>query len=380
MRPIALLAAALLAFGTGAWANEATDSARAAKMIAEAKTALESAVSPRRRIAALGLAAQAQEAVLKALRADIQILAARRAGLDERAVAERARLAAVLAALLRLERAPKAAAIAHPDGVVAAARAGMTLAAFTPALEVEAAKIRVALDEIEAVEARREVAISEARASLGALREIRAEVARLVDEDRRRRRLPEELLARMDAEAAALSRSAASLEALAGALPPSVAEAGIAEEAARRPAFSAAARDLEPPVEGRLMAGFEQAGEPGVIFQAPAWAEIYAPWDSVVRFAGPFGDYGGVAILEPEPGVLIVLAGLNEIRRKTGDTVLRGESIGALGGPPPATEEFLIAASTELEATPPETLYMEVRKGGDPVDPAKWFALVTEKR
>ena len=261
----------------------------------------------------------------------------------------------------------------------------MTLAAFAPALEVEAAKIRVALDEIDAIEARREVAISEARASLGALRELRAEISRLLDEDRRRRRLPEDILARMADETAALAKSAANLEALFAALPPAP-EAAVAAAEAGEPAttralsFGVAARDLDPPVEGRLMAPFAQAGEPGVIFQAPAWAEVYAPWDAVIRYAGPFADYGGVAILEPEPGFLIVLAGLNEIRRRTGDTVLRGESLGALGGPPPETEEFLIAASTELEATPPETLYMEVRQGGEPVDPAKWFALVTEKR
>ena len=85
-------------------------------------------------------------------------------------------------------------------------------------------------------------------------------------------------------------------------------------------------------------------------------------------------------ILEPEPGILIVLAGLSDVRRRTGETVLEGEALGALGGPPPETEEFLIAATTEVEATPPETLYMETRQRGEPVDPARWFALVTDRR
>ncbi|MEL6793983.1 MAG: peptidoglycan DD-metalloendopeptidase family protein, partial [Pseudomonadota bacterium] len=113
---------------------------------------------------------------------------------------------------------------------------------------------------------------------------------------------------------------------------------------------------------------------------APAYAEVYAPWDAVVRFAGSFGDYGVVVILEPEDEALIILSGLKSARREAGEVVLRGESLGALGGPAPETEEFLISATSALEALPVETLYMEVRQSGDPVDPAEWFALVTDER
>ena len=87
-----------------------------------------------------------------------------------------------------------------------------------------------------------------------------------------------------------------------------------------------------------------------------------------------------MVILEPEDGVLIILSGLKSLSREAGEVVLRGESLGSLGGPPPETEEFLISAASALEATPPETLYMEVRQSGEPVDPAEWFALVTDRR
>lgn len=373
-RLVSALTIAALAASLCCAAARANDAAHAAKLLKEAESALADAKSPKTRIAALGLAAQAQEAVLKALRGDLKALSERRDRLAARRSAEESRLTAILAALQRLERSPRAAALSHTGGAVSAARAGMALASFIPALEVEAARIRVALDEIAALESRRDVAASEARASLAALRGARAEIAALLDKDRRRNRLPGELLARVARETEALARSGASLSALSTALPP----ASRTESGGAR--FTASARGLPPPVEGRLVAAFGETLEPGVKFQAPAYAEVYAPWDAEVRFAGPFGDYGSVVILEPEPEVLIIFSGLKDLRRQAGEVVLRGEPLGTLGGPPPETEEFLISAASALEATPPETLYMELRQGGEPVDPAEWFALVTDKR
>ena len=349
----------------------ANDAARAAKMLKEAKAALAEAVSPKSRLAALGLAAKAQEAVLKALRGDLQALAKRRDALAETREAEERRLSAILAALQRLERSPRAAALAHPGGAVAAARAGSALAAFVPALEVEAAKIRVSLDEIAALEARREVATSEARASLAALREARGEIATLLDRDRRTRSLPEALVAKISAEAEGLSRSAANLAALSTALPPGTTPPGGAP-------FSKNARGLQPPVEGRLVTAFGETDAPGVRFSAPAYAEVYAPWPGVVRFAGPFGDHGGVVILEPEPGMLMVFGGLGDIWADPGALVLQGQPLGAMGGPAPEADEFLIASGEGSAALGRETLYMEIRENGAPVDPATWFAFVTE--
>lgn len=368
-RLFALVAAAVWMIAAApSFANEAE---RATKLLREAETALAAAKTPRTRIAALGLAAQAQEAVLKALRGDLKALSERRDRLAADQAGEEARLAAILSALQRLERSPRAAALTHPDGAVAAARAGMALASFIPALEVEAARIRVALNEIAALEARRDVALSEARTSLAELRGTRAEIAALLDRDRRTTRLPQALRDRIAVESEALARSGANLTALSTVLPPSPEGSGATTS------FIRTAQGLPPPVQGRLVAAFGETLSPGVKFQAPAYAEVYAPWDSLVRFAGPFGDYGVVVILEPEEDVLIILSGLKTVRRDAGETVLRGESLGSLGGPPPETEEFLIAATSEVEATPPETLYMELRQGGAPVDPAEWFALVT---
>jgi septal ring factor EnvC (AmiA/AmiB activator) len=61
-----------------------------------------------------------------------------------------------------------------------------------------------------------------------------------------------------------------------------------------------------------------------------------------------------------------------------GATLLAGEPIGALGGPPPAAEEFLIDASSGNASIPDKTLYIEIRRDGAPADPAGWFAFAEE--
>ncbi|WP_340108789.1 murein hydrolase activator EnvC family protein [Pikeienuella sp. HZG-20] len=372
MRKAALLLAAIALAGAGA---EAGTPGRAADMLEKARAFLAAARTPEERLAALGRAAQAEEAALAALRADLRRGADRRAAIESGLHAKRRRLAAILSALQRIERAPRAAALAHPGGVVAGARAGMMLAALAPELEAEAATLRAALAELDELAARRAEAAAAARAALGALQRRRAEIARLLD----RGEEGGAAAGRLAAEGAALARSSETLSALVALLP---AAPGADTPGAAR--FTAARGALPPPVEGRLKAAF---GAPtpgggrleGVALAAPPYAMVYAPWRGVIRFAAPFGEDGVVVMLEPEPDVLIVFSGLAAAMREPGDLVLAGEAIGALGGPAPAAEEFLLAATTPVEAIGRETLYMEVRRGGAPVDPAIWFEFETEE-
>jgi septal ring factor EnvC (AmiA/AmiB activator) len=116
----------------------------------------------------------------------------------------------------------------------------------------------------------------------------------------------------------------------------------------------------------------------GVTLSAPAYAQVSAPWDGTIRFAGPLIDYGNVVVLEPEEGTLIVLAGLAEVDRLVGETVLAGERLGDLGGPIPDSDEFLLEATTDRDEIGAEKLYIEVRRAGQPVDPALWFNLAKQ--
>ena len=127
-----------------------------------------------------------------------------------------------------------------------------------------------------------------------------------------------------------------------------------------------------------MIAGFGDAdpwGRPGkgMTLEVPAYAQISAPWDGTVRFSGPLIDYGQVVVLEPEAGILIVIAGLARVDRIVGETVLAGERLGDLGGAIPAGEDFLLEASKDRDEIGTEKLYIELRQNGAAIDPAPWF-------
>ncbi len=140
---------------------------------------------------------------------------------------------------------------------------------------------------------------------------------------------------------------------------------------------------MPSPVQGVVVARFGERdpwGRPGhgVTLRAPAYAQVSAPWDATVRYAGPLIDYGNVVVLEPEEGTLVVLAGVASVDRLVGETVLAGERLGDLGGPVSASDEFSLAATTDRDAIRDESLYIELRRAGEPVDPALWFDLAMQ--
>jgi septal ring factor EnvC (AmiA/AmiB activator) len=86
-------------------------------------------------------------------------------------------------------------------------------------------------------------------------------------------------------------------------------------------------------------------------------------------------DYGNVIILEPQAGYLLVIAGLDQVYGEIGQILDQGAPVGLLGGKQTGAQEFLIQASDGGGAMAQETLYIELRHNGEPVDPEVWFAL-----
>lgn len=338
-----------------------------------AEAALSAASEPRLRLAALGEAAAAQEAALAALRAELRALAPRRAEALAALEAERRAGFAAASALDRLARAPGGAFFAHPGGAVAAARAGMMLGDAAPALALRAEAARLRLAGFAVLEAERRRAADAAAAALEALRATRAEIAEAIAARAAREGLPPALERAAQRDAAALAEAAGALAALLSS--------PAAEQGADLPA------GLPPPALGRLARGRGVAppsasrGGPaaGVALATEPWALVRAPATATLRYAGQVGGLGLVAVLEPAPGVLIVLQGLSRIDRTAGETLLAGEPLGAMGGPPPASEEFLVEATAPGGAEGEQTLYIEVRQGGIPVDPAALFEFADER-
>ncbi len=136
---------------------------------------------------------------------------------------------------------------------------------------------------------------------------------------------------------------------------------------------------LRWPVVGSLRSEFEakdSAGvrRPGLVVEAAPLSLVVAPADGVVLYAGPFLEYGYVVVIEARPDVQVVLAGLATLETKAGERVQAGQLLGFLGGRQLDAQEYLMLAGAGNGATGAETLYIELRHGKGPVDPAPWFA------
>ena len=100
---------------------------------------------------------------------------------------------------------------------------------------------------------------------------------------------------------------------------------------------------------------------------------VTTPAPATIRYRGPLLDYGNVIILEPEAGILLVIAGLDVVYGQTGEVLPGGSPVGLMGGPVAGSDELLTAGSNGSDAGRTETLYIEVRQDNEPVDPEAWF-------
>jgi septal ring factor EnvC (AmiA/AmiB activator) len=115
------------------------------------------------------------------------------------------------------------------------------------------------------------------------------------------------------------------------------------------------------PVQGRLVSRYGDATRSGPAegyrWSASAGAPVLAPAAAIVEYAGPLKDYGHILILRTGGAYHLVLAGLGATSAVVGTTVAAGEPVGRMAD----------------DAGPGPALYMEVRRGGETVDPGRWF-------
>ncbi|WP_281826445.1 murein hydrolase activator EnvC family protein [Jannaschia rubra] len=356
----------LVCLSLPAAAQTASEGARlAAGKLATAARQLDEAGGASDRVAALTAVIRAYEDGLSALRDGLRQVARRESSLTAVLSAREAEVARLVAALQAMERAPGPLLLLHPSGPLGTARASMMLAEVTPALDARADELRVALADLRDLRLLQESAADSLEEGLAGVQEARVALSEAIAE---RTDLP----ARMTddgARIAALLGRVDTLEAFAdglGTLP------GTEETELTLP--------LPAPAAGTLLHGFDEAdaagiARPGLVLAVPPAAIVTAPAAGTVRYAGPLLDYGNVIILEPEPATLLVFAGLDEVYARQAEILAPGAPLGLMGGAAPDAVDFLLGTVGGGGASRSETLYIEVRQGGRPVDPATWFAI-----
>ena len=348
----------------------AEQAARAAADLQLAVAALEEATEARDRVAALSQTIRAYETGLAALRAALREAALREGALTRQFDTQRDRIGRLLGVLATMEANPGPLLLLHPEGALGTARSGMVLADVTPALQAEAQDLRAELQELADLRALQLSAGETLAKGLAAAQDARTALSQAISD---RTDLPR----RFDSDPEALKsllESADTLDAFA---------AGLAPDAADTEDFAAAKGRLPLPATGTLLRRMDEADaagirRPGLTFATRARALVTAPWPGTIRYRGPLLDYGNVIILEPGGGYLLVLAGLGTVYGEVGEVVAAGAPLGLMGGQEPELADILSAAQEGGGARETETLYLELRQGAAPVDPAEWFAIRKE--
>jgi septal ring factor EnvC (AmiA/AmiB activator) len=137
-------------------------------------------------------------------------------------------------------------------------------------------------------------------------------------------------------------------------------------------AFADTRGHLRLPVNGARIREFgtsDGAGgtQKGLSIATRNGAEITAPCDGWVVYAGPFRSYGQLLILNAGGGYHVLLAGMERISVDLGQFVLTGEPVAVMG----SGSQVSAAVAT---GTRPPVLYVEFRKDGTPIDPSPWWA------
>jgi septal ring factor EnvC (AmiA/AmiB activator) len=129
---------------------------------------------------------------------------------------------------------------------------------------------------------------------------------------------------------------------------------------------------LRLPVAGSLAVSFGErqvdgidARARGIYMESRPGAQVVAPFDGQVAFAGRFRRYGLLLIIEHDGRYHSLLSGLERIDAVVGQWVLAGEPVGVMG--------------RRAGGAGSPRLYYELRRDSRPIDPLPWLAMDEEK-
>ena len=360
-------------------------------------------------------AAQEHEAALSALEERLALLGAEEGRKSEELNRHRTQQMRLLMALERLARNPPEGLALGPGDPVDALRSALLLGAAIPPLEIEAralrqeiaalARLRGQIAEAEARHQSERFDLETEQGRLAALIERKTVLQRQAqhgaeESGHRQAQLAtqagdlQQLIERLSAERRA--RDAAEAEkrqqeeaqrreaerqarlaspppekpgdngAVEAALPPPPAPLDPSKPAVLHP-FAGARGHVVYPASGEMMTRFGESDElgvtsKGITFETRAAAQVIAPYDGRVLFAGPFQGYGQILIIEHGDGYHSLLAGLGRVESPVGQWLAAGEPVGVM--PPGATRP---------------RLYLELRHNGQPINPLPWLATRDEK-
>ncbi|MFQ5625375.1 MAG: murein hydrolase activator EnvC family protein [Methyloligellaceae bacterium] len=353
---------------------------------------------------------QASEARLSKIESRLAALSQQQEQVRGSIAARHATIAKLLAAMQRIGRQPPPALVTRRNDALKMVRSAMLMASVFPELKLQAEGLTSELDDLvrfgEGIKLQRDKLKTENdklikdRDRIGALiankqalaQSQHAKLAKIREAAARHSSSVTylgELVERMDKEIAVAGL--AQYEAELAAMKKRDKELGVVELKPRdqaqvamlspgrlKPAmpFTERRGKLSRPASGREIRAFGSDNEfgekaKGTLIAARADAQITSPVDGWVAYADEFRTYGQLLIINAGGGYHILLAGMRRIDVGVGQFVLAGEPVAVMGA----------AARGESGQTgrPGQTLYIEFRKDGRPIDPGPWWAKSPER-
>jgi len=317
--------------------------------------------------------------------------------LFEKSLAERrATIIEILAALQRVGRQPPPALMVNPEDALQAVRTAITLGAVVPEMRAQADALAGDLADLAAVRKQILAERDKLASDMAALGREQLRMTLLVDQRQKKQAIVEQALDSERAHATDLARQADTIKDLIAKLEqdldpaarakrdsaraiendatkPHLAALGDPERLSPAVAFADMRGRMRLPVNGtrvRDFGGSDGSGgtQKGLSILARSGAQITAPCDGWVVYAGAFRSYGQLLILNAGGGYHVLLAGMERISVDLGQFVLTGEPVAVMG-------DASQASASVTPAVPKQpVLYVEFRKDGTPIDPSPWWA------
>ncbi|WP_171132764.1 MULTISPECIES: murein hydrolase activator EnvC [unclassified Ruegeria] len=371
MRLVTLVVACAVLAGTASAQTSPADAAlAAAQQLEKASVSLSQADTARDRVRALTETVQAYEAGLAAMREGLRGASLREAQLVAELRASEAEVAQLLGVLQTIETTAPPILMLHPSGPLGAARTGMILSDVTPALNARAQDLSADLQEVQTLRKLQENAQATLTEGLTGVQDARTKLSEAIAE---RTDLPRRFV-EDPVRTAILISSTETLDGFASGL----SEISDGEIIASNADISYLKGRLELPAQGVIL---HRAGEtdaagvtrPGLVLGTRPRALVTAPTAATIRYRGPLLDLGNLIMLEPQPGLLFVFSGLQDVYGEPGQVIPEGTPVGLMPGETPEIGAIMSTSGEGTGTDRSETLYIEVRQENSPVDPEAWF-------
>ena len=360
--------------------------ANEARIAGEIAAAVQAQDAIAAKLAAIAQSIQSQEGLVADSEAELDKLRKDRVEILAALGEKQDVLSELLAGLQRLEQNPPPALVVSPGDILAALRGAMLLGTIAPELQDEAQALTAKLDQLKTLEATITTRKDDVAREIAHLNDQRNDLKSLVNQ---KRALVSQGTADLEAErkrTAELAEKAKSLKQLLSSLDAQRQQQDAAKAEAdrvreqqeallRQPklAFPDAKGKLPFPAQGQIVRHF---GEPdglgrdtqGLMIATRADAQVTAPADGKVEFAGPFRSYGQVVILNPGGGYRVLLAGMDKITASVGEFLRAGEPVGEMGSGPASVTLF---GDVVPDGRP--VLYIELRDGTEAIDSGPWW-------